>query len=244
MDLMIYGLERSGTNFTEAVMLENFQNIQFWNEHYPDALPTHKHFRLYDEKHFIPITQFLNNFHFPDFLSFDKKVNELTRKADLKYVISVKDPYAWYQSFMKLAAKGNYIPVRSKIANGQFMLDWNLFHKKWLQFADEAPERIKIIRYEDMINNTDESLNLIQSKFDLEAKSSSWHLPEKVGMSKSFNAKRMLYYKKGSFKDKFPATHMRVISEMLDTDVLTSLGYEKIDTEPTYDYQTNYIPTR
>ncbi len=244
MDLMIYGLERSGTNFTEAVMLENFKNIQFWNEHYPDALPTHKHFRLYDEKHFIPITQFLNNFHFSDFQSFDQKVSQLTGKSNLKYVIAVKDPYAWYQSFMKLATKGNYIPVRAKIANGQFMLDWNLFHKKWLQFAEEAPERIQIIRYEDMINQTDENLGKIRAKFEFEPKSTEWHLPKKVGMSRSFNAKRMLYYKKGSFKEKFPATHMRVISEMLDPDVLSGLGYEKIETEATYDFQTNYKPTR
>ncbi|GAB5539554.1 MAG: hypothetical protein Salg2KO_16570 [Salibacteraceae bacterium] len=125
--LMIYGLERSGTNFTEATILENFKEVQFWNEHYPDCLPTHKHFRVYDEKHFIPITQFLNNFSFPDFNSFDTRIQALTGKSDLGYVVVVKNPYAWYQSFMKLATKGSYIPVREKIANGQFMIDWNLF---------------------------------------------------------------------------------------------------------------------
>ena len=244
MDLMIYGLERSGTNFTEAVLLENFKNISFWNEHYPDCLPTHKHFRLYDEKHFIPITQFLNNFTFSDFKSFDEKVSKLTGKSNLKYVIAVKDPYAWYQSFMKLAKKGSYIPHRAKIANGQFMIDWNLFHKKWLQFAEEAPDRVQIIRYEDTIKKTAESLKLLQDKFALEPKSNQWHLPEKVGMSKHFDAKRMLYYKTDKFKDKFPPTHLRVISEMLDEEVLNALNYQKIETNPTYDYQNNYTPKR
>lgn len=241
---MIYGLERSGTNFSEATILENFKNVTFWNEHYPDCLPTHKHFRLYDEKHFIPITQFLNPFIFNCFNDFDSKVSELTQKQNLNYLIVVKDPYAWYQSFMKLATKGRYIPVRTKIANGQFILDWNCFYKKWIGFRNEAPQRIYILRYEDLISKTDDSLKAIQAVFNLTAKSDEWVLPEKVGMSKKFNAKRLLYYKQESYMDILPPTHMRVISEMLDIDVLQALGYAKIPTTPTYGFQRNYKPNR
>lgn len=240
---MIYGLERSGTNFTEAVMLENFKDIQFWNEHYPDCLPTHKHFRLYDEKHFIPITQFLNNFTYASFADFDAAVSKLTGKENLNYVVVVKNPYAWYLSFMKLAKKGNYIPHRAKIANGQFMIDWNLFHAKWLSFAEEAPTRIEIIRYEDLIKQTNNRLESIKDKFDLAPKG-DWMLPEKVGMSRHFNAKRLTYYKKGSYEEQYEPTHMRVISEMLDEQILKKLGYDKINTDPTYAYQNNYTPTR
>ncbi|GAB5539553.1 MAG: hypothetical protein Salg2KO_16560 [Salibacteraceae bacterium] len=111
-----------------------------------------------------------------------------------------------------------------------------------MRFQKEAEEKIVIIRYEDLINSTDKTLEKVQALFDLKPKHDKWTLPKKVGMSRKFNARRLLYYKKSEFKDKFSPLEIRVVSEMIDDDVLKRLDYEKIKTEPTYPYQNNYIP--
>ena len=237
---MIYGLQRSGTNYVEALFLENFRDLHFWNEHYPDCLPTQKHFRLYDEKHLIPSLQFQNNFHYADFAEFDNQVSRLTDKSELTYVVVVKHPLSWYLSYFNWASKKHHIDHRKKDVNGHFILEWNLFMKKWLDFKKEAPNRVSIVKYEDLIADSTAKLNASKTLFGLEMRHDKYFIPEKVGMSKGFNKKRLDYYKKKNYLKELPETHYRVIRELVDSSVLSDLGYEMKDSEPTYAYQKNY----
>lgn len=244
MDLMIYGLQRSGTNYTEALILENFKNVAFWNEHYPKSLPTHKHFRLYDQKHLVPSLYYLNEFFYPSFSDFDQHVSSLTKKEGLKYVIVVKDPYGWYKSYLRYAHRTKEVNFLKKDANGQFMLEWNLFHKKWLDFAEEAPERVHIVRYKDLLSNFEESLELMQQTLALTPKESTWYNPKSVGMSKRFSLQRKDYYTKGAYLEEIEPLHFRVITEMIDPEVCSKLNFDLIKSEPTNHLQNNYKPKR
>ncbi|MBT3647509.1 MAG: hypothetical protein HN542_04625 [Flavobacteriales bacterium] len=242
-DIMIYGLQRSGTNYVEALLVENFEGVQIWNEHYPDCLPTQKHFRLYDEKHLIPSLQFQNNFLYDGFSDFDKHVSRLTEKSQLSYVVVVKHPLSWYLSYFNWASKKHHIDHRKKDVNGHFILEWNLFMKKWLAFQAEAPGRVHIVKYEDLIADHDTSLEAASSYLKLTKRHSDFFIPEKVGMSKGFGKKRLDYYKKKSYLDELPETHYRVIRELVDDNVLSDLGYEMKDSQPTYSHQKNYKAT-
>jgi len=242
MDLMIYGLQRSGTNYTEALILENFKHTSFWNEHYPKSLPTHKHFRLYEQKHLVPSLYYLNEFYYPTFQSFDAHVSGLTKKKDLKYVVVVKDPYGWYLSYLRYAHRTTEINFLKKDANGQFILEWNLFYGKWLQFQQEAPDRVHIIRYKDLLKDLGPSLERIEDRFGMTRKAKEWHNPKAVGMSKKFNFKRKKYYTEGSYLEEFDPKHFRVISEMIDPVVCEKLQFERLESETTFHLQNNYQP--
>mgnify|MGYP000574649895 CR=1 FL=1 len=242
MNMMIYGLQRAGTNYTEAVILENFKDVRFLNEHFPDCLPTQKHFRLYDEKFIIPSLQFQNNFHFPSFKQFDEKVEELTQQKDLKYVVVVKNPYAWYQSFMRLANRTKHITYRKKHINGHFVIDWNLFHSKWLSFFNECPEKIELVKYEDLVKDFDGTMKALENKFGLKSIHPEYFNPKSVGMSRKFTKKRNTYYKGKAYLADLHPTYIRVISELLDKSLMERFDYEWIQVEPTYEYQNNYVP--
>lgn len=237
---MIYGLQRSGTNYVEALFIENFKGVKIWNEHYPDCLPTQKHFRLYDEKHLIPSLQFQNNFHYENFSAFDAHVTRLTEQVELNYVVVVKHPLSWYLSYFAWASKKHHIDHRKKEVNGHFILEWNLFMKKWLDFKKEAPNRVSIVKYEDLIADSSSELDASMTLFGLEKRHENYFIPEKVGMSKGFNAKRLNYYKKKSYMSELPETHYRVIRELVDESVLDDLGYEMSPSSPTYAHQKNY----
>ena len=54
MSYYLYGLQRSGTNLAEKYIETNF-NISFKNKGDRQS-PYHKHFRIYDNKDYIPQT--------------------------------------------------------------------------------------------------------------------------------------------------------------------------------------------
>jgi hypothetical protein len=234
-NFMIYGLPRSGTNYVESLITGNFSGIVFRNEHYPEMLPTHKHFRLYDEKHLVPGVQYLNQFYYSNFESFDRHVASLTGCADLNYLMVVKNPYAWYNSYYRYAHKR--MPWKRKViaflrreANAHFLLEWNLFSKKWLQFSNESPSRVKIVRYEDIVQDFVGKMEEIQSFYGLSKKQNEWTNLDKVNMSHTFTEHRKNYYASGAYVADIPPHHFRVVTEVLDKAVMEWLGYEWLAT--------------
>lgn len=244
-NLMLYGLPRSGTNYVESLVHENFNGIQFLNEHYPEALPTHKHFRLYDQKHLVPGPQYANQFFYPDFAAFHNHVGQSVRQPELRYLVMVRNPYAWYISYSQWAHKRpiwkrKVIDFLRKEANGHFILEWNLFMQKWLQFASEAPDHVKIVRHEDLLFQFDQQMDEIGSFLQLEKARSHWINPDKVGMSRTFDAHKKDHLQSGKYLHNIPALHFRTITEMLDKSVMAQLDYEWLPSMPTYDMQQHY----
>ena len=58
-NILQFGLQRSGTNFLSTLLMKNFR-IEILNNS-DRKHPLHKHFRLYDDKSFIPDTKYQNN---------------------------------------------------------------------------------------------------------------------------------------------------------------------------------------
>ncbi|MCB9285597.1 MAG: sulfotransferase domain-containing protein [Lewinellaceae bacterium] len=225
---MVYGLQRSGTNYVETLLPHNFKDISLENMGYPRSLPVHKHFRLYDEMYYVPEQKYLNNFHYPHFDDFDAHVKRLTGKDELHYVVVVKEPYSWYISYCNLARKNRWPSYLPKWANQHYMIDYSLFCKKWLEFRREAPEKILLLRYEDILKDLPGNLEKVRAQFGLEKIREEYQNFSKVDMSKRFTSTRRNYYLKKEFLNLFTDEELYVLTENLDQAVVEELGYELV----------------
>jgi len=222
---LLYGMQRTGSNYTEQVLLQNFQNICFYNNDFARCLPVHKHFRLYDEKAVIPDVRFYNSFTYKGFKDFKEHVQQILAREIKCFIITIKDPYSWYVSYKKHARKNKFTYIKNSL-NSHYIIDYNLFYRKWLDFSVEAPHEVFIMKYEDLIEDLDASLNRMGEKLRLERTTELIVNPEKVWMSKKFTESRAHYYKDNKYLDLISERELSVIQHLLDPDLLASMNYQ------------------
>ena len=153
--ILHYGLQRSGTNFLESLLVKNF-DIKIHSLRKEREHPLQKHFRLYDDKSKIPESKYLNNYNFKTYDDF-KKSWGLNTEINGVIVIS-KDPYSWLLSYEKWAKKCNW-PNPSY----QYIEEYNLFLDKWRVFAQQSND-ILFIRYIDLLVQPEIELTKIEEK--------------------------------------------------------------------------------
>jgi hypothetical protein len=223
-----YGLQRTGTNYVEFLIKKNFNNFVSLNNGATRSLPLHKHFRLYDDKSFIPTPEYMNNFNYSSFNEFDGHVKELTGEESFDYLVVTKEPVSWYISLCKFAKKNKWKILHHKHVDTRYLIDYNLFHEKWLDFANQS-NRITILRYEDFLSDLDASLDSVKETFQLQKKGSRYENLDKVPMSKKFNKKKRSFYKDKKYQELFDKNKRLIIKNILDKKVVEGLGYEMID---------------
>lgn len=151
---LLYGIQRSGTNYVQQIVLKNFQDIRFHNQQNSRCLPTHKHFRLYDEKSIIPDIRFSNAFTYRNFRDFKRHIGKMAGKEISIFFVCIKDPYSWYLSYKKHARKNKYVYLKKSL-NSHYLIDYNLFYRKWYDFSVEAPDEVLFLKNEDLIEDPD-----------------------------------------------------------------------------------------
>ena len=225
--VLLYGLQRTGSNYTRQLLLQNFQHLCFCNQGYSRCLPTHKHFRLYDEKSAIPDVRFYNNFRYSSFQDFREHAGEIAGRGINIFIIVVKDPYSWYLSYKRHARKNKY-PYFKGSLNAHYLIDYNLFYRKWLDFSMEAPEEVILLRYEDLIEDLDASLGRICEKFSLQRSSGALENPSKVNMNREFTRARSAYYKEKKYLELISERDRHVMQHLLDPELISGLNYQII----------------
>ena len=141
-DILLYGLQRSGTNYLETLMNNNFE-VNFEMDHYTYSLPIHKHFRPYSKPWFFPHLPLLHDFHYDTFDEFDAHCKRLTQKDELNYIVISKEPYSWYLSFNRFAARVKMVyHMKKKDVNHHYLIDYSLYFEKWLKFMEQRPQNI------------------------------------------------------------------------------------------------------
>ena len=223
---MIYGLQRSGTNYIETLLPHNFKDISLENVAYHRSLPLHKHFRPHSMMYCVPEPKYLHNFQYAHFDEFDAHVKKLTGKDQLHYIVVVKEPYSWYISYCELARKNKWPTYMPKWANQHYVIDYSLFCKKWIEFRKQAPDKILLLRYEDILKDLSGNLELIRNQFDLEKIHQEYQNFSKVNMSKKFTSSRRNYYLKKEYLNLLSDEELFVLTENLDEAVVKELGYE------------------
>ena len=224
---LLYGMQRTGSNYTEQVLLQNFQNIRFYNNDFARCLPVHKHFRLYDEKAVIPDVRFYNSFIYKNFKDFKEHVEKILGRSVKLFVVTMKDPYSWYVSYKKHAKKNKFTYIKNSL-NSHYIIDYNLFYRKWLDFSVEAPGEVLIVKYEDLIGDLEASLQRMGEKLKLDRSSEQIVNPAKVIMNKRFTASRANYYKDKLYLDLISERELSVIQHLLDPELISSMNYQII----------------
>ena len=223
---IMYGMQRTSTNYIEQLIIKNIQNVRILNTSLARCLPAHRHFRLYNEKFIIPDQQYYNSFIYEDFSSFKEHLEKSVGQEVKFFIITIKDPFSWYLSYYRHARKNGF-PMNRKTFNSHFVVDYNLFYRKWLAFKKQAPGEVLIVKYEDALNDLPLFLKNIISHFNLEGIPEDIINPEKVGMSKKFSSKKLQYYKQKEYMDLLSSEDKEIIFNLLDDEILSFYGYNK-----------------
>jgi len=221
-NILHYGLQRSGTNVLETYLCENFR-VKFLNNNLERNNTLHKHFRLFDNKHFIPEPQFYNDLLFKSFKDYERTFGS-DNQIDAIFVIS-KDPYSWYLSYMNWAKKCNWSEP-----NYHYIEEYNEFHNKWIEFSKQD-NRISIVKYIDLISNPIAILNSLKTKHNLSLKLSKQIFGirksiNKVSESEIFTEKNLRFYTQKEYLEKLGKVDIEIINSKLDLNVLKELTYE------------------
>lgn len=217
--LLHYGLQRSGTNFLEALLRRRYK-ARLVNDNANRGSPIHKHFRLYDRKDLIPEEKYRNQLYPASFNDYEAL---LTEKPDY-YIVVSKDPYSWYLSYRSWGRKCGWPEP-----GHHYIAEYNLFYRKWLDFAAET-DRIVFVRYIDLLTNTEAELGRLERIMGL---SKRWRAKlmfsgvPKVSQSPRFGKEEHAYYERKKYLSRYVTEELRALNEALDHEVMARLGYEK-----------------
>lgn len=224
MKLLHFGLQRSGTNYFEALIGRNY-DVELVNEEEDRTSPAQKHFRLYDEKHIVPEPQYHNEVQTPDFATYESLVPQ---RPD-HYVVISKDPYSWLLSYRKWAAGCGWPAV-----SHHYLEEYNLFYGRWLDFATQT-HRVHFLRYHDLLAEPEDSLRTLADKTGMKKRMLSavrsnriWKVPQ----SGMFSPEKRDYYVKAKYLDEFESSELSELAKVLDDRVVQGLGYEIITRDP------------
>lgn len=220
MNLLHYGLQRSGTNFLENIIKKNYK-VRFLNSNEDRSSPLQKHCRLYKNKKMIPEPQYNNKIAVETFEQFES-LFEITPNY---YLIISKDPYSWYLSYINWAKKCNWPNV-----NHHYIEEYNVFYKTFIEFSSQS-EKFIFVRYMDLLNDTGAVLDALAKKIKLEKRLFSkltLRNPRKVSQSSAFTEKKRAYYLNQEYLKEFSAEDMQTLNALLDPKVVSFLGYVPI----------------
>ena len=221
MNLIMYGLQRSGTNFIEKLLRRKY-NVRFLNENKQRQSPLHKHFRLYDEKQIIPEPKYKNSIYISSFSEFE---DCLPRKPEFYLIIS-KNPYSWLDSYKRWATKCKWPP-----ATHHYIAEYNLFYKRWLDLAEET-DKIYFLKYIDFLRMPGKVLAQIEESLKLKKRLLYPLAPNsfsKVKVSDRFTREKRDYYLNGGYMQHFSSEEITYINNLISNEVVMRLGYRLIN---------------
>lgn len=220
MKLLHYGLQRSGTNFLETLLKRRYR-ARLINEIEDRASPAHKHFRLYDEKELVPEPRYRNDVAVPNLAALERALPIVPDH----YVVISKDPHSWLLSYRDWARRVDWAPVPH-----HYIQEYNLFYGRWLELAEET-DRIHLIRYIDLLRDTDGELGKLERTLGMQRKilyplmSSAIR---RVPRSGKFSGDRRQYYENAEFLADYDGDDLAEVERLLDKDVMHRLGYEDL----------------
>ena len=219
INILHFGLNRSGTNYLKE-LVDNHFDVIFLNTEEERDHPLHKHFRLYDDKSLIGRPNFINDKQFRSFAEFEQILP--AGSVVSAYIIISKDPYSWNLSYRNWGIKNNW-----PASPHPFILEYNAFYGKWLQFSKET-DKIAFVRYIDLLSDPEATLGGLRDRFNLPEKKkiSKIRRVKKVPMSHRFSASRVNYYLQEKYLDDYKTEELEELNRHLDHDLIQQLGYQ------------------
>lgn len=235
---IIYGERCSGTNFLENVILENFDVEISWEQgskhffcfnnydkrNFDDTLyigiirnPIYWINSFSKELHHVPEInrKNLRNFLFNEFYSVN---DEIETSPKLQTILFNNKPQNVYR-YSTMVEDLNYI------TNQKYKNIFELRKLKNDYLMNVMPTKVKnyiLINYENLLNNYEETLELIKNKFNLTQKQSTFKKIKKYKKSDSYNFVQQRQITLKPFI-------VDIIWKNLDIDQESKLGYNKIN---------------
>jgi len=224
----IYGLERTGTNYTSSLIEENFDyvkvfmNIGGWK---------HGHLIKYPNKKIM--------FKTVDFKSFKKYKNtgliNLFKKNKIEFLITVKNPYTWLNSYLEFYGKEK--PYQKFVERNdenivKIIKLWNNSYQNYKKFLERGDAHL--IRYEDILSNYLYFLRKMMKNFNLKKKNDKFgNIHNKLRANPDGNmgkVKNQIFDKKNYYLQPevnkiFKNREIKLINRHLDKDLVEFYGY-------------------
>lgn len=219
--IMIYGLQRSGTNFIKDAVASNFY-ISLLNVDNPRNNPSHKHYRPYSQKKF-PTDQYITH---DDPESLTELECMFEHNPPKWYVVVSKSPYSWLLSYEKWAKRCDWPDC-----NHHYIEEWNLFYGTWLEWR-KSSNNVLLVRYIDMLRDPKGECGRICEKMGLTRRWKSYSgklTPERVDHSPDFDSSRRRYYLEREYLSQYSTEKWESLRTYLNADVVRGLGYELRD---------------
>ncbi len=256
-----YGERRTGTNYLRALLLMNsgvpvFMHVLGDKHAAPVDFATHWGNSLREGD---PVSHFVNSTTWaapaettdrndPAQLAYLRHAAKLLthrfEPEDLRFIVSVKHPYAWAVS---LARYSRWLDARN--AEGETTLGiahrnsleaacrlYNERHLAWLRLREAAPTRTIVLRYEKLLEAPGAILNILARKFKLASSSSNpilirnrtapthWdHYPVNFEQA-CFNPKP---YRDRSYRTSLSEEMWTVVRETIDWSLAAEFGYRE-----------------
>lgn len=213
MRLLLYGLQRSGTNYLER-LLRGAYRVRFAN-HRRRNHPGHKHFRLYDNKALIPEPQFANS---ARIRSLDVLEEALGFRPDAYLVLS-KDPYSWLRSYEAWARTCGW-----PSAAHHYGAEYTAFYGAWCALAQDAA-RVHFVRYADLLADPEGTVKAVAARIEARPRRFRVWSSRRVPQSGPFTPERRAWYAERRYLEGYTAAELAALNAEMDAGLLGFLGY-------------------
>lgn len=204
----LFGLQRSGTNFLEALIKINygFLNLNDLNETWKHLIIPPK---LKNQSKIILIHK--NPYTWIESICLRNSVDWCKRQ--INYPLDEKDPK------LKLGNRGYSIVSLAKA--------WNDFHLNWLNYKNFNNHNFIIVKYESLINgNISSVIKNIETSFSWENEKKII-VPSNISQSKKFNSESVDYYTR-QLPLELNKNQINFINDCISDDLFKFFDYEKL----------------
>ena len=239
-----YGARRTGTNYTQALLEENFSNVMVldnvvWKH---DPIPKIQNFN----------NKFFNNYqkHYQQTCANRKDLYDtlanILHNNQLKTIVNIKDPYAWVESMWRytrnihlieaIEVNSKYIffnpKKRLSLQEDNVVQSIKSYNERYNQWCQNTTH---LIRYEDVLTDHETVLSFFEQNYHLTRIHENL-LNIKTGCDPTpVNLKYILpdwdyaeYYLSKKYLDNLPDNIIQVITQNINWDLFGRYGYEAI----------------
>ena len=210
MDLVKqYGYYRSGTNFTKRALQENYHCRVLTNRLGPKHGPPLDWHRWISQQNVQLYARM-------------KEIQDKLTANQIRVVVTVKDPYAWMDSFLlyRPPLENNHQKLRA------FLLRLNTQLSQWERIVCHSAH---IVRYEDLIRDYDSTLCNIGNALQLIKKNIPGFIPitQRVDPYPWLRQSALdhSYFLERRYLQQLSPEHIRLVTDHTDWTLLAKYGY-------------------
>lgn len=225
--IKVYGIEDSGTNYTNKLIEINFENV--FNLH-----------SMLGWKH-APFPKSVD-WEGYNWTHKNTKPTELTKKVtpelkqavsqnNIRYIVVAKHPYANYASNVvnktphKRKYKYKYVPIVESI--DRWTQRYNSLYNNWLDAHEQLWKYSCLVKYEQYLINLHQTLQRIQQTLNLSAKDDFQNVTKQVRADYKLGTEfdQSDWYVKQTYLSSFCQNDIQQFNQHLDPRILNAFGH-------------------